>query len=364
MTTSSTSTPLIGQKRSFEQLEDSSLISPPPLAEKKLCRYRHPSHPHKLFRNLVRNMAVFCDNQNCKRRLYNNEVSYVCFRCNYDLCQYCYLLPTEPASYMPLHDSDEDINEDILFVPDRYVPKAKTVRILTEDEKLQREESNNNINDPNNQHNQGVEDDEDEDEEENEDEEEDYDEEDEDEDEDEVYEDDQKHDNIDNDNDDEDYVPPEIKQNNNNVVVDEKTNNDHEQKNHTNIPPTPIFSVTITQPQSLDASNSNSHMAAGTISFESDEHDSYTISALNRLLETASGHVTVVATPIMEEKSSTVEHKVSSNTAHTSPVAAEHSSEVHLSQSSQPPQPPSQPSQPLIPPQLPTRRSRRLRTNT
>ena len=138
-----------GEKRTHDQI-DQDVVLPPTLPDNstKLSRFRHPSHPHKLFRNLVRNMAIFCDNQNCKRRLYNNEVSYVCFRCNYDLCQHCFLLPTEAASVVLLHESDDDVNEDVLFVPDRYVPKAKTVRILTEEEKLNLPENKYQQEDP------------------------------------------------------------------------------------------------------------------------------------------------------------------------------------------------------------------------
>jgi hypothetical protein len=98
-------------------------------APQKLERYRHASHCHKLFRTIVRNLGVFCDNENCKRRLHNNEVTYVCFRCNFDICSYCFTLPTEPSSMVDLNDSDNEVNEDVLFNPDRYLIKAKTVRI-------------------------------------------------------------------------------------------------------------------------------------------------------------------------------------------------------------------------------------------
>jgi len=97
----------------------------------KLTRYHHASHPHKLFQTLVRDMAIFCDNQNCKRRLHHNEVDYVCFRCNFDLCAQCMTLPTETASVTCLHESDDDINEDVLFVPERAPVRAKTVRVCS-----------------------------------------------------------------------------------------------------------------------------------------------------------------------------------------------------------------------------------------
>lgn len=99
-------------------------------APQKLERYRHASHCHKLFRTIVRNLGVFCDNENCKRRLHNNEVTYVCFRCNFDLCSYCFTLPTDPYSMVDLNDSDNEVNEDVLFQPDRYIIKAKTVRTM------------------------------------------------------------------------------------------------------------------------------------------------------------------------------------------------------------------------------------------
>ena len=100
--------------------------------EQKLNRYRHPSHRHKLFQTIVRNMNIFCDNQNCKRRLFNNEVDYVCFRCNYDLCARCFILPTEPQSTVPLAESDSEINEDVLFIPERSPIVAKSVRTTTD----------------------------------------------------------------------------------------------------------------------------------------------------------------------------------------------------------------------------------------
>lgn len=98
------------------------------IAPTRLTRYYHPSHPHKLFQNIVRSMTIFCDNQNCKRRLFNNEVDYVCFRCNFDLCARCFTLVTDADSIVPLHESDGEINEDVFFMPDRSPVRAKSVR--------------------------------------------------------------------------------------------------------------------------------------------------------------------------------------------------------------------------------------------
>lgn len=96
---------------------------------RKLTRYHHHSHPHKLFQTIIRNTLIFCDNQNCKRRLHNNEVDYVCFRCNFDLCSHCFSLPTEFNSVVELHESDTEVNEDVDFVPDRAPIRAKFVCI-------------------------------------------------------------------------------------------------------------------------------------------------------------------------------------------------------------------------------------------
>lgn len=101
----------------------------------KLQRYHHPSHPHKLFQNIIRNQKIFCDNLNCTRRIMHNEVSYVCFRCNFDLCSRCIELPTEPESQRPLHESDREINEDVHFFPSRYAKVVKSVRIHKVEEK-------------------------------------------------------------------------------------------------------------------------------------------------------------------------------------------------------------------------------------
>lgn len=121
---------------------ETKCASPPTLDEKKdlkLRRWHHPSHPHRLFRTIVRNAAIFCDNKNCKRRLQNNEVTYVCFRCDFDLCAFCYMLPTDENSVCDLADSDDEVNEDVLFMPDRFPGKAKCVRI--EENKFEDEES-------------------------------------------------------------------------------------------------------------------------------------------------------------------------------------------------------------------------------
>lgn len=99
-----------------------------------LRRYRHPSHQHKLFLNIVRNMPIFCNNLNCKRRLGNNEVSYVCFRCDFDLCAHCFMLCTEATSYKPLEESDKDVNTDVLFRTERFPLSARTVRLVDEEQ--------------------------------------------------------------------------------------------------------------------------------------------------------------------------------------------------------------------------------------
>lgn len=101
----------------------------------KLQRYHHPSHPHKLFQSIIRNQKIFCDNLNCTRRIMHNEVSYVCFRCNFDLCSRCFELPTDPESQCALHESDQEINEDVHFFPSRYANVVKSVRIHQIEEK-------------------------------------------------------------------------------------------------------------------------------------------------------------------------------------------------------------------------------------
>lgn len=97
--------------------------------ETKLKRYHHPSHKHKLFLNINRRNTIFCDNINCKKRIGNNEVSYVCFQCDFDLCVHCFNLPTDKNSVCELDDSDKFINEDIYFQCERYQERAKTVLI-------------------------------------------------------------------------------------------------------------------------------------------------------------------------------------------------------------------------------------------
>jgi len=116
----------VGSSSSFSPFE------PPPLSSTsttKLERFAHPSHPHKLFRNIIRNTLTFCDNLNCKRRICHNEVTYVCFRCDFDLCAWCYTLPTERSSCHLLHESDDEVNDDIFFVPKRWVTRAGVVKV-------------------------------------------------------------------------------------------------------------------------------------------------------------------------------------------------------------------------------------------
>jgi hypothetical protein len=119
--------PLLGKRKHQETSTPVQNRSIP--TDTKLIRYRHPSHPHKLFRNMVRHISIFCDNENCGRRLLNNEVTYVCLRCDFDLCAQCFKLPTESSSVSELHDSDNDINEDVYFLPDRCPTRAKTVKV-------------------------------------------------------------------------------------------------------------------------------------------------------------------------------------------------------------------------------------------
>ena len=95
----------------------------------KLTRYRHPSHCHKLFLTFTRDTNIFCDNLNCKRRLHNNEVSFACFRCNFDLCAHCIRQPTSPSCVCDLSLSDQEVNEDVLFLPERHIKKPHSVTV-------------------------------------------------------------------------------------------------------------------------------------------------------------------------------------------------------------------------------------------
>ena len=126
--------------------EPSHYIPPPENLEKKLTRFRHPCHKHKLFINFVRDMAIFCDNKNCRRRLNNHEVSFVCFQCNFDLCAHCFALPTEAESACDLSDSDENVNEDILFQSERSQIRAKFVRLVPHHHHHQHHSSDQNDN--------------------------------------------------------------------------------------------------------------------------------------------------------------------------------------------------------------------------
>ena len=112
------------------------------LDQKKLQRYHHPSHPHKLFQNIIRNQKIFCDNLNCTRRILNNEVSYVCFRCNFDLCSRCFDLQTDPESCCTLHESDNEVDENVHFFPSRYASVAKSVRLHRENETDSKHDTN------------------------------------------------------------------------------------------------------------------------------------------------------------------------------------------------------------------------------
>lgn len=98
----------------------------------KLIRYRHDSHPHKLFLNIVRGQqdSIFCNNRNCRRRVCTNEVVFTCFRCDFDLCHVCLRLPTDNDSITTLNESDDEINEEIFsFFPTRSVRRARSVSI-------------------------------------------------------------------------------------------------------------------------------------------------------------------------------------------------------------------------------------------
>lgn len=106
----------------------------PPDVSNTLERFHHPSHPHRLFRNIARNMNIFCDNIHCGKRLLNNEVSYVCFRCDYDLCAHCYTLPTPLSSSYELHESDDDIDDSVNYQSSRYKKKSKIVEVFKDQE--------------------------------------------------------------------------------------------------------------------------------------------------------------------------------------------------------------------------------------
>lgn len=101
-----------------------------PIQPKQLLpRFHHNSHQHKLFQTITRNISIFCDNVNCARRILNGEVSYVCFKCDFDLCAHCFLLPTVESSIVQLAADDQLINEDALFKASRYNTFAENVRI-------------------------------------------------------------------------------------------------------------------------------------------------------------------------------------------------------------------------------------------
>jgi len=94
----------------------------------RLPRFKHDSHPHRLFRNIIREVNVQCDNQHCKRILGEMETSYTCFRCDFDLCVRCFYLQTEQQSIEHLHDSDNDICDDEYLILCNDIPIATSVR--------------------------------------------------------------------------------------------------------------------------------------------------------------------------------------------------------------------------------------------
>lgn len=97
-----------------------------------LPRFHHAAHSHKLFQTITRNISIFCDNANCARRILNGEVSYVCFKCDFDLCAHCFMLPADESSVVQLAPDDKMINEDVLFKASRYNTFAEKVRIERE----------------------------------------------------------------------------------------------------------------------------------------------------------------------------------------------------------------------------------------
>jgi hypothetical protein len=83
-----------------------------PLPE-RFHRYRHGSHCHKLF--LIKCGSVHgnnCDNRLCRRIMVMGESMLRCFKCNFDLCTYCYHL--RPECEIPLSQDDEKISEEVM----------------------------------------------------------------------------------------------------------------------------------------------------------------------------------------------------------------------------------------------------------
>jgi len=261
---------------------------PPPLSltSTKLERFAHPSHPHKLFRNIIRNTLTFCDNLNCKRRIYHNEVTYVCFRCDFDLCAWCYTLPTERSSFHPLHESDDEVNDDVFFVPKRWVARAGVVKVKKqkqkseenmeeeeekqEEEKQEEEEEEEEEEDKKNQKRNKKEEEEEEEEEKKEEEEE--------------------------EEDDDDYktfVPTEeIK-----VTHETMPENNHEEETKT-------IDVTVTENEETqqieneqgteDHSSSPILRPVATLTFESNNYDGITISNVNHLISSIQGEINII----------------------------------------------------------------------
>jgi hypothetical protein len=252
----------------------------------KLQRYRHPSHTHKLFQNIIRSPSIFCDNQNCKRRLHMNEVTYTCFRCNFDLCAFCFLLPVETESYVDLNESDCEVNEDILFTPNRHIHKAKIVSIVLKNKrsrkrKMQdedRKESRIVIDDEvditqnqdtNEEYNEDLGGDEEE----------------------EICEDDLIDEDGDNSLDDE--VDVTIHSSGNNQISNSNEQKQREQKENQ-----PVFPVSQTVVQSSSQLiNVPISSTSASIQFESKDYDDITTSTVNNLLSSVSGNLNLITVP-------------------------------------------------------------------
>ena len=74
-------------------------------------RYRHNSHPHRLY-VLFGKPNHKCDNENCRKIIGTLETRFSCFRCNFDLCQECFQLDCENP--VPINvDEDMEVNDRI-----------------------------------------------------------------------------------------------------------------------------------------------------------------------------------------------------------------------------------------------------------
>lgn len=74
-------------------------------------RYRHNSHPHRLY-VMFGKPNHSCDNQNCRKVIDTLETRFSCFRCNFDLCQECFQLDCENP--VPINvDEDTEVNDRI-----------------------------------------------------------------------------------------------------------------------------------------------------------------------------------------------------------------------------------------------------------